>query len=80
MLIDTNILVYAYNLDSQLHPRASAFLEEEVLTGNIKACLPYQSLYEFYAVITDPARVEKPVKPEKAKENYRNLYESKKHP
>ncbi|MGH7909206.1 MAG: type II toxin-antitoxin system VapC family toxin [Thermodesulfobacteriota bacterium] len=66
--IDANILVYAYNLDSPFNPRASAFLEEEVLTGNIKACLPYQSLYEFYAVITDPARVEKPVKPEKAKE------------
>ena len=66
--IDASILVYAYNLDSPFNPRASAFLEEEVLTGNIKACLPYQSLYEFYAVITDPARVEKPVKSEKANE------------
>jgi predicted nucleic acid-binding protein len=59
--IDANILVYAYNLDSPLNPRASAFLEKEVLTGNIRACLPYQSLYEFYAIITDPKRVEKPV-------------------
>ena len=66
--IDTNILVYAYNLDSPLNTRASSFLEGEVLTGNIKACLPYQSLYEFYATITDPQRVEKPVEPNKAKE------------
>lgn len=66
--IDANILVYAYNLDSPLSLRVSAFLEEEVLTGNIRACLPYQSLYEFYAIIKDPRRVEKPVEPKEAKE------------
>lgn len=66
--IDTNILVYAYNLDSPLNTRASSFLEDEVLTGNIKACLPYQSLYEFFATITDPRRVEKPLEPMEAKE------------
>ena len=66
--IDANILVYAYNLDSPFNLRASVFLEEEVLTVNIKACLPYQSLYEFYAIITDPGRVEKNVTLEKAKE------------
>jgi predicted nucleic acid-binding protein len=65
--IDSNILVYAYNLDSPLNSRASAFLEEDILTGNIKACLPYQSLYEFYAIITDPKRVEKPVESKEAK-------------
>ncbi|MBI2487381.1 MAG: PIN domain-containing protein [Deltaproteobacteria bacterium] len=65
--IDTNILVYAYNLDSPLNQRASAFLEDDILTGNIKACLPFQSLYEFYAIITDPRRVEKPVEPKEAK-------------
>jgi predicted nucleic acid-binding protein len=66
--IDANILVYAYNLDSPLNPRASAFLEEDILTGNIKACLPYQSLYEFYAIITDPRRVEQPVELKEARE------------
>lgn len=65
--IDINILVYAYNLDSPLNQRASAFLEDDILTGNIKACLPFQSLYEFYAIITDPRRVEKPVEPKEAK-------------
>ena len=66
--IDANILVYAYNLDSPLNPRASAFLEEDILTRNIKACLPYQSLYEFYAIITDPRRVEQPVELKEARE------------
>ena len=66
--IDANILVYAYNIDSPLNPRASTFLEQEVLTGNIRGCLAYQSLYEFYAIITDPGRVEKNVALEKAKE------------
>ncbi len=66
--IDANILVYAYNLDSQFNLKAFAFLKEEVLTGNVKACLPYQSLYEFYAIITDPRRVEKPAKTNEAKE------------
>jgi uncharacterized protein len=66
--IDANILVYAYNLDSQFNLKAFAFLKEEVLTGNVKACLPYQSLYEFYAIITDPKRVEKPAKTNEAKE------------
>lgn len=65
--IDTNILVYAYNLDSSLNPKASSFLEENVLTGKIKACLPYQCLYEFFAIITDVKRVEKPLYPEEAK-------------
>lgn len=66
--IDANILVYAYNLDSQFNLKASAFLEKEILTGNLKACLSYQSLYEFYAIITDSRRVEKPVEPGRAKE------------
>ncbi len=73
--IDTSILVYAYNLDSVLNPKASSFLEENVLTGEIKACLPFQCLYEFFAIITDAKRVEKPLYPEEAKrilETYMN--------
>jgi len=66
--IDANILVYAYNLDSPFNSKAYSFLEEKVLTRYIRACLPYQSLYEFYAIITDSHRVSKPVKPKEAKE------------
>jgi len=66
--IDANILVYAFNLDSPLNPKAHAFLKEKVLTGNISACLPYQSLYEFYSVITNARRVEKPLSTDMARE------------
>ena len=66
--IDANILVYAYNLDSPFHLKTYAFLKEEVLSGNLKACLPYQSLYEFYSIVTNPRRVERPLEPDKAKE------------
>ena len=66
--IDTNILVYAYNLDSPHHLKAYNFLKEEVLGGKLKACLPYQSLYEFYSILTNPRRVERPLEPDKARE------------
>jgi predicted nucleic acid-binding protein len=39
-----------------------------VLTGDINACLPYQSLYEFYSIITNARRVEKPLAPDVARE------------
>jgi len=66
--LDANILVYAYNLDSPLNQKAYVFLKEEVLSGNLKACLPYQSLYEFYSIVTNPRRVERPLEPDKARE------------
>jgi len=66
--IDANILVYAYNLDSPLNLKAYTFLKEEALAGNLRACLPYQSLYEFYSIVTNPRRVERPLEPTKAKE------------
>lgn len=66
--IDANILVYAYNLDSPFHLKTYTFLKEEVLSGSLRACLPYQSLYEFYSIVTNPRRVERPLEPDKAKE------------
>lgn len=66
--IDTNILVYAFNLDNPLNKKAYAFLKEKVLTGIIGTCLSYQSLYEFYSIITNPRRVEKPLATDRAKE------------
>ena len=66
--IDTNILVYAYNLDSPHHLKTYTFPKEEVISGNLKACLPYQSLYEFYSIVTNPRRVERPLESDKARE------------
>ncbi len=53
--IDTNILVYAHNLDSEFHEKAAAFLEDVLDDAEETAysiCLPAQVLIEFVRVIT----------------------------
>ena len=59
-LIDTNIIIYAYNQDSELHKQAAGILHD-ALNKEMNAFIADKSLYEFYAIITDPKRVEKPV-------------------
>jgi hypothetical protein len=54
--IDTNILVYAHNLDSEFNEKAAAFLEnvmnERDLDDNPSVCIPAQVFTEFISVIT----------------------------
>jgi predicted nucleic acid-binding protein len=54
--IDTNLLVYAHNKDSEFNEKASAFLEkvmnERDEEGNLSVCLSAQVLMEFVNVIT----------------------------
>ncbi len=54
--IDTNILIYAHNKDSEFNEEASAFLEkimnERDEEGNLSVCIPAQVLMEFVNVIT----------------------------
>jgi predicted nucleic acid-binding protein len=59
-LLDTNILVYGYNKDSDLHIQASTIIQD-ALDHDIDAFIADKTLFEFYAIITDPSRVEKPV-------------------
>ena len=59
-LIDTNIIIYAYNQDSELHKQALSILHDAV-NNEMSAFIADKSLYEFYAIITDQKRVEKPV-------------------
>lgn len=62
--IDTNILVYAHNTDSEYNERATAFLEivlnERNEEGNLTVCLTAQVLMEFINVITRQ-NLEKPL-------------------
>lgn len=62
--IDTNILVYAHNTDSEYNERATAFLEivlnERDEEGNLTVCLTAQVLMEFINVITRQ-NLEKPL-------------------
>ncbi|MBI5212088.1 MAG: PIN domain-containing protein, partial [Nitrospirae bacterium] len=66
-MIDTNILVYANNKDSQFHTICKAIIEKAI-KGEVEAVISVQNLIELYAVITDKRRVEHPLSPIKAKE------------
>ena len=46
-LIDTNILVYAYNEDVEFHEEALKILEN-ALNKNIHAAIADKSLFEFF--------------------------------
>jgi len=59
-LIDTNILVYAYNKSSQFHHKALEIIEN-ALNRNIVAAISDKNLFEFFVIITDGKRVEKPI-------------------
>jgi len=72
ILIDSNILVYAHNTDSKFN-KQSKNLMKDALKRKINACISIQNLLEFYSIITNPKRVEKPIKFEEAREIF-NLY------
>jgi predicted nucleic acid-binding protein len=59
-LLDTNILVHAYNKSSPNQEQASKILKQ-AMKGKIQACLSPQVLYEFFAVVTSAKRVEHPI-------------------
>lgn len=73
-LIDTNILVYANNVDSPSHNTCKA-LVEKAINSQIRAAIAIQNLIELYAVITDKRRVKHPLSPIKANELI-NFYKS----
>src|SRR3989339_182311 len=64
-LLDTNIFVYALNKDSEFHTNCKKIIND-ALYGKIKAAVADKSLYEFFAIITDNRRIEKPIKPSQA--------------
>ena len=64
-LLDTNILVYANNLDSSFHEPCKKLVEDAVI-GRFPAYIAHQNLLELYAVVTDKRRIEKPLTPRSA--------------
>lgn len=66
-LIDTNILVYANNKDSEFHSICKSIVEKAV-KHETESVIAIQNLTELYAIITDKRRVEHPMSPAKAKE------------
>jgi len=65
--LDTNVLIYADDPSSVLHPAARGVLEE-VFRGLWRACISPQILAEYYSVITSVKRCKNPLSAEEAKE------------
>ena len=75
-LLDTNLLVYADNADAQDHLAARAF-RNQALNGEVRCCVAWQNLSEYYAVMTGKKR-EKPLRPADAWANVRTFLDSEK--
>ena len=67
VLLHTNILVHAADLDSPFFRKAKE-IRDKAANGELIACISLQNLSEFYSVITNPSQVEKPLTPSQAKE------------
>jgi predicted nucleic acid-binding protein len=74
ILLDTNILVHAYNKSSPNQKQASKIVKQ-ALKEEIDACLSSQVIYEFFAVITNPKRVECPLDLDEAADLCLDLWE-----
>ena len=59
ILIDANLLVYAYAASSPYHQRAREWLDER-LNGTARVGLPWASLLAFLRLVTNPRVYERP--------------------
>lgn len=78
VLLDTNILVYAYNADSEYYSACRPLLNRAI-NGDIDACFAPQILFEFFAVVTNPARVSNPIAPAEALDEIEKIVDSLPH-
>ncbi len=74
ILLDTNILVHAYNKSSP-NQKEAADIVRKAMQGEIEACLTSQVLYELFAVVTNSKRVEKPLSSKEATDLCIDLWE-----
>lgn len=65
ILLDTNILVFAHNKKSPYHSQANR-LVKDAFQLKFQACIAQQNLLEFFSVITDSRRIQKPLLPQTA--------------
>lgn len=74
ILLDTNILVHAFNRASK-HQKKAAEVIRRALRDEFEGFIAPQVLYEFYAVITNPKRVEYPLSVDEAANICLDLWE-----
>lgn len=63
--LDTNLLVYAHRRDSPWHQRAAECVKR-LAEGTSRWAMPWQSLHEFYGIVTHPRIYSPPSTPEQA--------------
>ena len=74
ILLDSNILVYAFDKLSSNHEQARKIVEKAIC-GEIEACISAQVLYEFFAVITNPKKATVPMDLDEAADLCSELWE-----
>ena len=67
ILIDANLLIYAYNPQSEDHEKAKLWLEE-VFSGSDQVGLAWQTILAFLRIVTNAHVFEKPFTPREARE------------
>jgi len=65
ILLDTNVLVYNHQEDSEFYSPSRAIIKKG-LRGNLSLCVCPQVLMEFYATVTNSKRVTNPAPAEEA--------------
>jgi hypothetical protein len=60
ILVDANLLLYAYDASSDLHARARAWLED-VLSGPDPVALPWAVVLAFLRISTNPRALRQPL-------------------
>lgn len=60
ILIDANLLVYAFSADAPEHTRARGWLDDQ-FTGGEQVALPWESLNAFARLVSNPRVVAEPV-------------------
>lgn len=74
ILLDTNILVHSHNRGSRYQKKAGEVVRR-AMRGEIDAYITPQILYEFFAVVTSPKRVEYPLSSDEAVDICLDLWE-----
>ena len=74
--IDSNILIYAFNAQSQFNARAEAILEELIQSDGF--AITDVSLIEFYQIITNDKVVSDPISPDKSYKIIKDILLNKK--
>jgi uncharacterized protein len=65
-LLDANVLLYAYNVDSPHHEACRAWLESAFNDANEIIGLPWQTILAFVRIATNPRAVTQPLSSEAA--------------